>query len=33
MRILAARTVFTGKIWITDGLKYANIKTKIFFGD
>ena len=30
MRILAVRTVFIGKIWITDKMRYARIKTNIF---
>lgn len=33
MRILAARTVFKGKIWITGRLRYAKIKTNDFCGD
>ena len=33
MRILAVRTVFIGKIWITDKVRYASIKTNNFCGD
>ena len=33
MRILAVRTVFIGKIWIMDKVRYANMKTNYFCGD
>ena len=33
MRILAAHTVFKGKIWITGRVRYAKIKTNYFCGE